>query len=159
MSESYGMLLGAVGTFAGLAGLAFVLLAAREERQAVGRSLAAVAGSAHGTRTPVLPFSQRVALPALGRFTQLGKRLSPASGHARLVRQLDLAGNPSTWTLERVLAMKALGAVAAVPAGYLFFSGGGALRAVLLTAVMAVGAFLLPDLLVYNAGTKRQAQI
>ncbi len=161
MLESYGVLMGAAATFSGLVALVLVLLAAAGERKAIGRSLAAVAGSSQGglTVAPPMPFRQRVALPALARFTELGRRLSPASGRERLVRQLDLAGNPPTWTLERMLAVKALGALLALPLAFVFFSGGSLGHTVLFMALMAGGAFFLPDVLVYNAGTKRQLQI
>lgn len=160
MLDRYGMLLGAGATFVGLAAAALVLLAVVEERKAIGRSLTAIAGSSSGTSVrPALPFRQRVALPALERLTHVGRLLSPTSGHERLVRNLDLAGNPSAWTLERLLATKALGALAAAPLGYLLLSDGSLLRDVLVTTLAAAAAFFLPDVLVYNAGTKRQLQI
>ncbi|MFI6101310.1 type II secretion system F family protein [Lentzea sp. NPDC051213] len=85
-------------------------------------------------------------------------RLSPAGVAQHLQRRLDLAGNPPTWTPDRVLAAKGLG---------LLLGGGlGALIGVRsvgwLLAGLAAGAvfgFFLADLLLLNAGQKRQEKI
>jgi tight adherence protein C len=93
-----------------------------------------------------------------GWLRGLALRLSPAGITVKLQRGLDLAGNPSRWNPDRVLAMKGLGLVGLGALGALY----GAHRPVLLIAFAAVGAvigFFLPDLLLYNAGTKRQARI
>src|SRR5690349_17941823 len=88
----------------------------------------------------------------------IGLRLSPAGVAHRLQRRLDLAGNPPAWTPDRVLAAK----------GLCLLVGGGlggvlGLRSVGWTiAGLAVGAvfgFFLPDLLLLNAGQKRQTLI
>ncbi|MEU0882989.1 type II secretion system F family protein [Lentzea sp. NPDC005914] len=88
----------------------------------------------------------------------LGLRLSPAGVASRLQHRLDLAGNPPTWTPDRVLAFKGMGLLL-----------GGALGALLtfrsvgwLVVGLCVGAvfgFFLPDLLLVNAGQKRQEKI
>jgi tight adherence protein C len=155
----YGLLLGTGSLFVGLAVAALLALTVVGERRAVGRSLAAIAVGGARSAPRATPFRQRVAAPALAKFTALGSRLSPSGGRERLVRQLDLAGNPVHWPLDRVLAAKAVGGVTAVPVALLLVAGGGLLRTVFLTAAAAGGAFFLPDLLIYNSGTKRQAAI
>lgn len=95
-------------------------------------------------------------LPGWSRALAL--RLSPSSVGASLQRRLDLAGNPSTWTPDRILAAKGTGMLAGLLLGALF-----GLHAPVLAVVYAVlfGAalFFLPDVLLYNRGIKRQAQI
>ena len=88
----------------------------------------------------------------------LAVRLSPSGITATLRRRLDLAGNPSAWTPDRILAAKGLG---------LFVFGGlgvaYGLRSVglLIVAAALAGAagFFLPDVLLYNAGVKRQEKL
>ena len=85
-------------------------------------------------------------------------RLSPASARPSLQRKLDVAGNPEPWTPDRVLAGKALLLVVFGAIGALF-----ALRhpglGVLTGGVGAAAGFFLPDVLVYNAGLKRQQRL
>jgi tight adherence protein C len=93
-----------------------------------------------------------------GWLRRLALRLSSAGITAKLQRGLDLAGNPSRWNPDRVLAVKGLGLVGFAALGVLF----GAHRPALLIVFAAIGAiigFFLPDLLLYNAGIKRQARI
>lgn len=85
-------------------------------------------------------------------------RLSPAGVAYGLQRRLDLAGNPPTWTPDRVLAAKGFCLLAGAALGGLVgFRSIGWLVAGL--AVGAVFGFFLPDLLLLNAGQKRQAKI
>src|SRR6266496_5984601 len=49
--------------------------------------------------------------PLLDRLRLLAVRLSPGRFAGSLQRRLDLAGNPERWTVDRVLAFKALGLI------------------------------------------------
>ncbi|MCX2952161.1 type II secretion system F family protein [Lentzea sp. NEAU-D7] len=85
-------------------------------------------------------------------------RLSPAGVASRLQHRLDLAGNPVTWTPDRVLAAKGLGLLLGLGLGGLL----GVRSAGWLVAGLVLGAvfgFFLPDLLLLNAGQKRQEKI
>lgn len=85
-------------------------------------------------------------------------RLSPTGIAHHLQRRLDLAGNPPTWTPDRVLAAKGLGLLMGAGLGALigFRSVGWLLLGL---GVGAVFGFFLPDLLLLNAGQKRQEKI
>jgi tight adherence protein C len=93
-----------------------------------------------------------------GWLRWLGQRLSAAGSAAAIQRRLDMAGNPPRWNADRVYAAKAagmllLGALGGliglkIPAMAVFTIGAG-----------AVAGLFLPDLLLYNNGIKRQAQI
>ena len=85
-------------------------------------------------------------------------RLSPASARTSLQRRLDVAGNPERWTPDRVLASKALCLVVLGVIGALLGVKHPDLVAVTGGAGAAVG-FFLPDVLLYNAGLKRQQQL
>ncbi|MDT7786815.1 MAG: tight adherence protein [Pseudonocardiales bacterium] len=88
----------------------------------------------------------------------LGLRLSPAGVVMRLQHRLDLAGNPPTWTPDRVLAFKGIGLLfGAVLGGLIGFRSVGWM--LLGIAVGAVFGFFLPDLLLLNAGQKRQEKV
>ena len=93
-----------------------------------------------------------------GWLRGLALRISSAEITAKLQRRLDLAGNPSRWNPDRVLAVKGLGLVLLAALGVAL----GAHRPVLLILYAAIGGvigFFVPDLLLYNAGLKRQAHI
>jgi tight adherence protein C len=96
------------------------------------------------------------ALP--GWLTQLARRLSPGGMTDSLQRRLDLAGNPGSWTPDRVLAVKGIGLLVLGGLGALF-----GLRSpawfVLCAGLGALIGFFLPDVLLYNSGDKRQAKI
>jgi tight adherence protein C len=93
-----------------------------------------------------------------GWLRGLALRLSPAGIGVRLQRGLDLAGNPVRWNPDRVLAVKGLGLVVLGVLGALLAVHRPALLIVFAPVGAAIG-FFLPDLLLYNAGLKRQARI
>jgi len=104
-----------------------------------------------------LPLMDRVVLPALGRFRALAIRLSPGGTSESMARRLDLAGNPGSWTAERILGAKGAGLLVGAILGLAF--GGFSAKGLLITLGAAVAGFLLPDLLLMNAGQKRQEQL
>jgi tight adherence protein C len=93
-----------------------------------------------------------------GWMQNMAVRLSPSGVGNSMQRRLDVAGNPEGWTQDRILAVKALALVA--------FGSVGALLALkhpaLLVVTVGIGAaagFFLPDVMLYNAGLKRQQQL
>lgn len=152
--------------FLGLAAIAvalvtIVLAAALGAGEATGvaRSLAIIEQSidAREVGRQDLPFSERLLVPFLGRTRQLAFRLSPAGASDRMSRLLDLAGNPGTWTPERIMGFKGAGLIAGAGIGALF--GGLSLRGFLFALAGAAAGFYLPDLLIYNLGLKRQDEL
>ncbi|TDW66649.1 type II secretion system F family protein [Kribbella pratensis] len=157
MTPTVFLIVGVAALGAGIV-LAVIGITARAADGGVARALAAI--DSHYTRhaptaaeTATDPFA---ALP--GWLRGLAVRLSPSGISATLQRRLDLAGNPSAWTPDRVLAAKGLG---------LFILGGlGGLYGLRTIGLLIVGAavaatagFFLPDMLLYNAGIKRQEKI
>jgi tight adherence protein C len=133
------------------------LLPARSGQHGVARALSTIersyarAPAVAGTGADLLG-----ALPGIGRAVAL--RLSPATIAGSLQRRLDVAGNPRRWTPDRMLAAKGLGLQAGAVLGGLCGLGGPGL--LVLCAVLGGGAgFLVPDLLLFNAGLKRQAKL
>jgi tight adherence protein C len=110
-------------------------------------------GSAAGREKAAGPAG---ALP--GWMRALALRLSPSGITAKLQHRLDIAGNPERWNPDRVLAAKGSGLVGLAVIGMLI----GAHKPVLLILFAVIGGvagFFLPDVLLYNAGLKRQARI
>jgi len=145
--------LGALGL--AIAMLVVAVLPVRSGEGGVAGALAAIekryARVAAGTAQKADPFA---ALP--GWLRGLALRLSPTGIGAKLQRRLDLAGNPSRWNPDRVLAVKGLGLVLLAAIGVLL----GLHKPVLLIGFAGIGGgigFFLPDLLLYNTGLKRQA--
>lgn len=149
----------------GLAALAgaivlIVLVLGREEQEPAG-----VAGNLEAIEKVYAPgiANRDAALrdplagsPVLRFGRVLASRLSPGGAMDLLQKRLDVAGNPGVWTPERVMSFKGLGLmVLGVVAGALGLNGG--VGTVLLFAVSgAVAGFFLPDILLYNAGLRRQ---
>lgn len=110
-----------------------------------GRHATATADHAHGLQLPVW-------------LEGLAVRLSPGDVRSAMQHRLDLAGNPATWTPDRILTIKGL--------GLLVFGLLGASLGVHHPALLIVGAgvgaaagFFVPDVLLYNAGLKRLQRI
>jgi tight adherence protein C len=95
----------------------------------------------------------------LRRMGSLATKVSPADYTSRVQRRLNLAGNPRSWSPERLMAFKGLGLVAGVVIGFLL----GAKHGLGITVVVAGGAgalgLFLPDILIKNIGEKRQVAL
>jgi tight adherence protein C len=157
------LLLIGLGALAGAVAVAVLTLAGGGgSRVDVARALAAAQprrpdGSVAPRDQPV---RQRLVVPLLRRFGGLGRALTPTEAVARLQRQLDYAGNPPGWPVERVVPVKGL----TLAAGVVFGAALGSVFAGMAGAVVGVPAgavlgLLTPDLLVYNAGLKRQQEV
>jgi tight adherence protein C len=138
--------------------LTVVVMPAKSGEGGVAGALAAIekryasSGSAAAQKSAD-PFA---ALP--GWLRALALRMSPAGFVAKLQHRLDLAGNPDRWNTDRILGVKGLGLVVLAALGMLIGSASPLLLIVFGAVGGAVG-FFLPDLLLYNAGLKRQTQI
>lgn len=148
--------IGAIGLAIGLVGVA--LAYGRPSRGGVAGALASIEDVyGHGPTLEGGPAGHGRGLldAAPGWLRGLVLRLSPSGVAITLQRRLDLAGNPSPWSPERILAAKgaALFVVAGVGA-VLGLRGYG--TAVLFGSIGAVVGFFLPDVLLVNAGQKRQ---
>ena len=146
------------------AGASIMLVATGNRgRQDVQRGLAVVSGLRVTQDGPpsgeAASFGDRVVLPAVQRLASFGATLSPTGAGGRLQRRLDVAGNPRGLDVQQVLGAKVAVMLLIGTGGFWFGIGGGLLRGAGCTAVGAVAGFLLPDLLLYNAGAKRQQQV
>jgi tight adherence protein C len=138
--------------------LAVAVLPARPSEGGVAGALAAIEKSYAGGGSPAAQKSADPLAVLPGWLRALSLRISPSGFAAKLQHRLDLAGNPDRWNPDRILAVKGLGLVVLTGLGMLI-GAASPLRLIVCAAVGGGIGFFLPDLLLYNAGTKRQALI
>lgn len=92
-----------------------------------------------------------------GRLVALVRKLTPHSYVAWLDKMLGNAGRPPSMPLDRLLTVKPLAALGGALFGLLLAAKSP--QGVLLAVGITAACYFLPDLLVYNNGTKRQATI
>lgn len=154
--------------FLGLGALFFAVLLGggilafpNTSRREASRSLSAIGGlggAAQGQAPAVESFADRVLVPFFKACAQLARRFSPDGVNARITRRLDLAGNPAGATVDRQLAYKGAGFVILALLGC-YLGRHGVLTLLLFGGGFAAAGFYVPDILLYNTGTKRQQQI
>ncbi|HUF33036.1 MAG TPA: type II secretion system F family protein [Acidimicrobiales bacterium] len=157
---SFVLLLGAVAVVAAFP-LLWWAVSGASSSSAVARNLTAGASSFTDYRSAVLARSakERAVGPAVERLADRARRLTPNGMVENLERRILLAGVPEGWPLERVLAAKVVGGAAAAGLVVLWFlDAPGPGRVVLGLGGVAFG-YLLADILLYNAATKRQQAI
>jgi tight adherence protein C len=131
------------------------------ERRGVARSVAAV--QALDSAPSVLkeeierPFAERVIAPLGERMVGLGRRLVRADTARKIQYRLNIAGNPPAWDVNRILGLKVLGLALCAALGFLYLLGTGwpFYRVVVATLLAAAFGYVLPNILLYNAGQKR----
>src|SRR6478672_2939738 len=129
------------------------------ERRGVARSLAAV--QALDAAPEVLrseldrPFSERVIAPLGERLVGIGRRLVRAGTHERIQHRLDIAGNPPAWDVSRIIGLKVLGlGILGGLAALWSLGSGSALKFLVYTAAAGCFGYVLPNILLFNAGQK-----
>lgn len=154
---------GLLAVFVGIVGVVATTFVGAE-RAGVARSLAAVeaikAAPDPLRRELERPFNERVTGPFFQRLTDLGRRFTPDDQSARLRRKLDLAGNPSGWDTDRVLAFKMLGMLVGGVAGFLvLLLLGNVLWALVFGVGLAVLGLFAPNILLYQMAYDRSSRI
>ncbi len=97
--------------------------------------------------------------PGGRHLAEVGRRLTPATSLSRLSAQLAAADLGRRWTIERVLTLKVILAVAvAAGAGYRFTATGSG-RWLLAACVGSVVAFIAPDLQIADKARQRSREI
>lgn len=157
--------LGALCVFLAIALALVVIGVATRERRGVSRSLAVI--RAMDAAPDVLrrelerPFAERVLVPLTRRLVGVGRRMTRADAGERLQHRLDIAGNPPGWDVDRILGVKvlAMGVLGFVGFVYMSVLGGPVLRTLVVTLLFAAAGFVLPNLLLFNAGQKREERM
>jgi tight adherence protein C len=154
------MLVLGLGALAGSMLIAVLTVAGERRERADRARLLSVLDRTRTVAPRDRPLRERVALPLARRLGRLGAALTPTAAVTRLQRHLDYAGNPPAGPLRRIIPAKgialAAGAAVGAAAGLLF---GGATGVFVSGPLGAAAGLFLPDLLVYNAGLKRQHEV
>jgi tight adherence protein C len=136
-----------------------VQLATQDRRRTA--SLAARVGPVPDLRERALArsFGERVGEPALRRLRSLGAWITPKGAYRRIEHRLALAGNPASWDVEKVVALRLGGALAGLFGGGVL---GGAVRGGLaMPAAVLFGTigFVLPGAFLGARAAARQKDI
>jgi tight adherence protein C len=136
-----------------------------KEQTGVNRSIAVLEALTSAPQEMVeeldQPFSERVLQPLLGRAQGLGRKFSPDDAAERIRTKLELAGNPSGWTVERVLAGKVVGFVGAlvVSLALMLTLGIPFLPTLVLVILAALGGYQAPNFYLYQRAYNRKEQL
>lgn len=151
---------GAFAVLVGLAGGVALVLTSKSQPTGVARSLALIERGVRRNEVArnELGVADRLVKPVLGLTRRLALTISPGGTASRLARLLDFAGNPPSWTLERLLAVKGAALIILAALGFVLLGGLG-VKGVLGAVVAGAIGFFLPDLLLYNTGMKRQDEL
>jgi tight adherence protein C len=132
------------------------------EKRAVARSVAAVQAinSAPSIISQELdrPFSERVIAPLGGRLVGIGRKITRADTAEKIAHRLDIAGNPAAWDVNRIIGLKVLGLGVMGGLSFLYFLSQDYpfTRVLLYTGLVATFGYVLPNVLLKNAGDKRE---
>jgi tight adherence protein C len=153
------LIVGVVFVMAAIVVIVLAATAGSTESTGVARSLEMLNQKANTREVAKseLGMQDRVLAPLLDRLRALAERLSPSGTGGRMARSLDKAGNPPAWTVERLMGAKGLGLVIGVVIALLVM--GFSAKGLLVAAAAGAAGFFLPDLLIYNVGTKRQTEL
>jgi tight adherence protein C len=160
MTGSTLLAVGLGALFAAFVLVALTMMAWRPSTQGVSRSLGMIDQMAAGGGVAVVqggPGERSV--PFAGSMRALAARLSPAGFAETTRRRLDIAGNPRGMTPDQLLAIKGLALIGGSVLGLLIGLRHGPLLMLVLAAAFGAAGFFVPDLLVHNAGTKRQEEL
>ena len=102
-------------------------------------------------------FSDRVLFPLLARSQRMGRRLTPEDASERIREKLEMAGNPTGWTVERVMAGKVVGfAIALVVSLVLaLLMGLGFLPTLGFVVLASLAGYMAPNMYLYQATYNR----
>ncbi|KRF12633.1 hypothetical protein ASH02_13860 [Nocardioides sp. Soil796] len=159
------LLAGGLLLFAAFALSLSVIGVATAERRSVGRSLAAI--KAIDSAPDVLkeeldrPFSERVIAPLGEKLVGVGKKLTRSDAADRIRHKLDIAGNPAGWDVNRIIGLKVLGMGVLGVLAFLYMLGteAGFAKVVLITGGVGAVGYLMPNILLHNAGQKRELEM
>ena len=162
MSATLTLLLGAGLMFCAVTLALSIIGVASSERRGVARSISAI----HAMDSAPLalkqeefdrPFAERVLGPLGDRFVNIGRKLVRADTADKLQYRLDVAGNPPGWGVSRLIGLKVIGLFVFGIVAFSYLAAGGfpIMRLVIITGLAAAFGYVLPNILLYNAGEKR----
>ena len=165
MSGDLMLVVGMAAVFLGIVLALSTIGALTAERAQVSRSLAAVeairTAPSSMRRELDRPFGERVVGPFLRHLASIGRRFTPTHRADRVRHQLDLAGNPARWDVDRVVAFKVLGVIVGLLVGVLvpLALQLGVMPSLGIVALLVPLGWFLPTIVLYQVGAKRTQQM
>ena len=165
MTPALVLIAGLAAIFAAVALAVAVGGSMMSERQQVARSLSAIRAirttPSAGNQELAKPFSTRVIAPLVAGFSRLGRRFAPGDQVGRVRHQLEVAGNPTGWDVDRVIALKIFGLFAGLTLGLVvpLLFGAGLLTIVGFLVLGGALGYFAPNLAIYQIGYNRTEQM
>jgi tight adherence protein C len=130
-------------------------------RKIVRANLGPSVATAPDLRDVVLaqPAWERLGVPAMQRFARMGRRVTPTGLLDALEQRRDYAGLDAKWTLERLLAIKAMLGITGLGLGLLIFLPNPSGVTFLAGMCCALAGFLAVDLVMNIKASERRAAI
>ncbi|GAA2018673.1 type II secretion system F family protein [Terrabacter terrae] len=107
--------------------------------------------------TTELAAKDRLLVPILQQTKGLARALSPGGVDERYTKLLDQAGNPGSWTVERILGAKGAALLVGLVLGA-FYAKFQLPTALFYALIGGAALFFLPDLLIKNLAQRRQEE-
>jgi tight adherence protein C len=107
-------------------------------------------------------FGSRVMVPMVAGASRVARRVTPIDARDRVARKLLLAGSPSGWDAERVLAFKIIGLGGGIVLGFFVTTLIGELAPfirIVVIGLLAFVGFMAPDSLLNRRVEERQKEI
>lgn len=157
--------LGLIAVFVALVVAFSIIGVVTAERRQIARSLDTL--KAFTAAPPELrkeheePFKARVLIPALARFTNIGRSFTPDDQVRRIQHRLDLAGNPEGWDVDRIVGLKIVGFLAGLVIGVIAIAllTPTIVFSLILGVGLAMAGFFAPNMWVYQKGYERSEQM
>lgn len=155
------LVVGMLGIFAAVFVSLVAVGAFTNEARGVSKSLAVVeafSAAPKAMQQELDPsFKERILLPSLERLVGLGRKFTPADYGDRVRRKLEVAGNPASWTVDRLTAMKVVGfaGMTVITLAFVMLLGLGVGLATVVVVGAAIVGYFAPDLYLYQKGADR----
>ena len=98
----------------------------------------------------------RAVRPAIKSLAARARRFTPAGVIEKLEQRLRFAGSPQGWTLERLLAGKVIVGIAGLATAIFYLTTAPSGLAMVVAAVAGLGAYVVPDLILWGRAQERQ---
>jgi tight adherence protein C len=161
MAATVMLIAGIAGVFLAIF-LAFAALGVlNNETRGVSKSLAvleAFSAAPPELRKELEPsFNDRVLTPLLDRCLTLGKKITPADHAERIRTRLEVAGNPTGWSVDRVISLKFVGFAAGLVLSLVIalIVGLGIAPMLAVCVGLSLAGYMAPNLYLYQKGYDR----
>jgi tight adherence protein C len=107
-------------------------------------------------------FGSRILMPAVAGASRIARRVTPIDARDRVARKLLLAGTPTGWDAERVLAFKIIGVIGGIILGFFastLIGGFSPFIRIVVIVLMGFVGFVVPDSLLNRRVEERQREI